>query len=105
MLFLQKYFFSLQRILQHKMTQNKVDEVSGFCYLLLIRNFALLNQILTSQKTLISLDIMCVSVFYCSLILLKFNKENVFSKLRKSTLKMKRSTQEPRAAWAHQVEH
>ena len=35
----------------------------------------------------------------------QFNKENVFPKLRKSTLKMKRSTQEPRAAWAHQVEH
>ena len=52
-----------------------------------------------STKTLISLDIMCVSVFYCSLILLKFNKENVFSKLRKSTLKMRQSTQEPRAAW------
>ena len=30
-----------------------------------------------STKTLISLDIMCVSVFSCSLILLKFNKENV----------------------------
>ena len=37
--------------------------------------------------------------FFCSLILLKFNKENVFSKLRKSTLKMRQSTQEPRAAW------